>query len=74
MNGTHQAIITDQQAVESGGKTNVDGVTFLGDSEELDAGKCAISIESVTEKDFGLWSSTLVSTNSTIFNGAVHVG
>ena len=33
-----------------------------------------VDISKDIEKDFGLWSSTLVSTNSTIFNGAVHVG
>ena len=74
VNGRRQAIIADQQLFDNGGRTTVDGVSFCGDSDALEVGKCAIGIESITHSDAGLWSCTLVSQNSTIFRGAVHVG
>ena len=74
VNGTRQSIIVDQQLIDNGGWTTVDGVSFYGHGDDLEAGKCAISIEPVTENDAWLWSCTLVSQNSTIFRGAVHVG
>ena len=74
MNGKRQAVIIDEKVVENSGRTTVDGVPFFGNRENLDAGKCALGIQAVTEKDAGLWSCTLVSQNSTIFSGAVLLG
>ena len=36
----------------------MDGAWFLGDVDDLDAGRCAPSIDSITEQDAGLWSCT----------------
>ena len=74
VNSTRQAIIMDEKFVENSGRTTVDGVSFLGNQEGLDAGKCTLGIQSVAEKDAGLWSCTLVTHNSTIFSGAVLLG
>ena len=75
MEGTRQVIVIDRQAVvENGGQTGVDGIYYDGDSSDFDAGKCVINIESVTEKDLGLWACNLVTTDSTVFSGAVYLG
>ena len=74
VNGKRQAVIIDEKVVDNFGRTTVDGVSFFGSREDLDAGKCALGIQAIAEKDAGLWSCTLVSQNSTIFSGAVLLG
>ena len=73
-NDTRQIIVVDQQVVANEGRTGVDGIDFAGNSSDFQAGKCAINIESITETDLGLWACNLVTADSTVFGGAVHVG
>ena len=72
-NGQHQVIVTDQHGVqEEDQQTSIEGISYsIG--HELDAGKCSVNIESVSEDDFGRWSCTLVSKSGAIFTGRVEV-
>ena len=65
----------DHQIADNDGYATVDGgVTLIGDSSgDLDAGRCAVNIESVTEQDLDQWSCTLISKDKTIFTRAVHL-
>ena len=74
MNGSRQAVIIDEQVAQTKGPLAIDGMNILGGTSDLHAGKCVLSIESITENDFGLWSCALVTTTLTIFTGVVNVG
>ena len=74
MNGTRQTIIVDQTVVENNGTLATDSVSYLADKDALDGGNCTLSIESISEAHAGVWSCTLLSKNSTILSGPVHVG
>ena len=75
VNGTGQTIIIDKQVAENDGQVTADGILYAGNvSGDLDTGKCVLGIESITDADFGMWTCTLVSTNSTIFAATIHIG
>ena len=74
LEGTRDVIVIDRQVVENDGRTAGERMNYAGDSGDFDAGKCTVNINSVTEKDAGLWSCNLVTRNSTVFSGAVHLG
>ena len=75
VNRTSEAILIDQQVVENGGRTTLDGISYAGGNDELEAGRCTANIGNVTEDHVGLWSCTLISRqNATISSGAVHLG
>ena len=57
--GQRQVITVDEHGVEDGGRTEVDGITYVGNG--LEDGKCSIKIASVSEDDRGSWTCTLVS-------------
>ena len=70
--GQQQLVMVDQAVAASGGRTLVDGISYVGDVINND-GKCAIKIGFVTERDFGQWSCTLVCQTGQVFNGEVEV-
>ena len=74
MNGTRQTIVVDRALTENNAMIAVDRVSYLADDDGLDQGNCTLTIQSVTESHAGLWSCTLMSKNSTVLSGAVHVG
>ena len=76
MNGTREVIlIDDNHVVQKNGSRTANGLSYVDDDRgDLDLGKCVLTIESLEDNDYGLWSCTLISKNSTIFTGAVHVG
>ena len=61
-------VIIDEEVVQNGGRTLVNGVAYVGDGKNND-GKCEINIEPVTEQDFGQWRCTLASQNGTFSTG-----
>ena len=75
VNRTSEAILIDQQVVENGGRTTLDGISYAGGNDELEAGRCTLNIANVTEDHVGLWSCILISRqNATVSSGAVHLG
>ena len=71
LNGRHATGVVDDTVVQAGGSTKTHGVSYLG--HELQRGKCAIKIESMTEGHFGTWSCILIGRNGDVFNGQVKV-
>ena len=66
-----ETIVIYKQDTENDNQTSVDGVLYAGDG--LEAGRCSLEIESVTDEDAGLWSCTLLAKSGTIFAGTVTV-
>ena len=71
---SNQVVIIDEQAVRNGRATSVQGVSFAGHDGDLEGGDCTIQISNATQDHVGLWSCTLITGNSTVFNGAVSLG
>ena len=69
--GQRDGIFIDTQVVQDGGKTDVDGISYVGNG--LENGNCSIRIASVVQSDVGTWSCTLVSKAGTIFQTEVHI-
>ena len=67
--GQREEIFVDQQAIQKGGETSMEGITSVGG----DAAKCALNIQSVTQSHFGLWKCTLVSEVGYIFTGELSI-
>ena len=66
-----EGIFIDQQVVNDGGRTNVDGISYV--CAGLDDRKCSIRIESLTGAYFGRWFCTSMTTSGQIFAGNVIV-
>ena len=70
--GQWEGILVDERVVENGGRTNVNGISYVGNG--LDGGNCSVRIDSVTQDDIGTWSCALLANGSgSIFKGEVNV-
>ena len=64
-------IIIDQELLQMGIKTSVDGFEYCGGG--LNAGECGLRIKSLSEHDLGQWSCTLLTTSGQLFGGNVTI-